>query len=68
MIKTDIVKPEKKRKTGFITTTYTMDETTHKRLELIAKYNGVSRTEVLKQLINTQYLEEIKKIGDSNGN
>jgi hypothetical protein len=63
-----IVKPEKKRKTGFITTTYTMDETTHKRLELIAKYNGVSRTEVLKQLINTQYLEEIKRIGDSNGN
>ena len=63
-----IKKPEKKKKTGFITTTFTMDETTHKRLELIAKYNEVSRTEVLKQLINMQYLEEIKRLGDINGN
>lgn len=63
-----IIKPEKKKKTGFITTSYTMDETTHKRLELIAKNNGVSRTEVLKQLINNQYLEEMKRIDDANGN
>lgn len=67
----EIIKPEKLKENTHLTTTFRLDKQTNDRLNVIAKVYDVTRTEVLRQLINNQYLEDVKnkKIGgNENGN